>query len=94
MTTIPEQIGPYSVEAELGHGGMGVVFRGRDPKLGRLVAIKVLPDDVAKDPALGGYNGNLGLTPVRALGMIARFLRESYLVSGLASAGVVRPVVF
>ena len=51
MNDAPKQIGPYPVEAEIGRGGMGVIFRGRDPKLGRPVAIKVLPEEVAKDPA-------------------------------------------
>ena len=51
MNDAPKQIGPYPVEAEIGRGGMGIIFRGRDPKLGRPVAIKVLPEEVAKDPA-------------------------------------------
>ena len=40
---IPEKIGRYEVVAELGQGGMATVFRGRDPRFGREVAIKVLP---------------------------------------------------
>jgi serine/threonine protein kinase len=42
--------GPYVVGDLLGAGGMGEVYRARDPKLGRDVAIKVLPADVVGDP--------------------------------------------
>ena len=42
--------GPYVVGTLLGAGGMGEVYRARDPKLGRDVAIKVLPADVTGDP--------------------------------------------
>jgi Tol biopolymer transport system component/predicted Ser/Thr protein kinase len=48
--TLPTRIGPYPVERELGRGGMGVVYLGRDPRLERPVAIKVLPDAFAHDP--------------------------------------------
>jgi protein kinase-like protein len=39
---LPDTIGRYEVLDRLGHGGMGVVVRGRDPRIGRLVAIKLL----------------------------------------------------
>jgi serine/threonine protein kinase/Tol biopolymer transport system component len=44
------QFGPYRVESLLGAGGMGTVYRATDTVLGRQVAIKILPTDVAADP--------------------------------------------
>jgi len=44
------QLGPYRVESLLGAGGMGAVYRATDTVLGRRVAIKMLPADVAADP--------------------------------------------
>ncbi len=43
------RIGPYEVTALIGEGGMGQVFRARDTKLSREVALKVLPDSFAND---------------------------------------------
>jgi TolB-like protein len=51
MTLVPgSRLGPYEIVAPLGAGGMGEVFRAKDPRLGREVAIKVLPTEVAGDP--------------------------------------------
>jgi eukaryotic-like serine/threonine-protein kinase len=44
------RIGVFEVTSQLGEGGMGLVFRGRDTKLLRDVALKVLPDHFADDP--------------------------------------------
>jgi len=45
------RLGSYEVVAPLGAGGMGEVYRARDPKLNRDVAIKILPEALAADPA-------------------------------------------
>jgi Tol biopolymer transport system component len=48
--TAGTRLGAYEVVAKVGEGGMGEVYRARDAKLGREVAIKVLPASVATDP--------------------------------------------
>ena len=51
MTLSPgDRIGPYTIAAPVGRGGMGEVFRARDTRLNRDVAIKVLPELFAGDP--------------------------------------------
>src|SRR5438034_1787405 len=47
--TAPQSIGAHPIERELGRGGMGIVYLGRDARLDRPVAIKVLPEAFAAD---------------------------------------------
>ncbi|HYK42333.1 MAG TPA: protein kinase [Thermoanaerobaculia bacterium] len=44
------RLGPYEIESPLGAGGMGEVYRARDTRLSRSVAIKVLPEALSRDP--------------------------------------------
>ena len=46
------RLGPYEIQAAIGAGGMGEVYRARDTRLDRTVAIKVVPSHVSDDPAV------------------------------------------
>jgi len=49
MSLIGKTLGSFEIISQLGKGGMGEVYRAKDSKLGRDVAIKVLPEEFAKD---------------------------------------------
>jgi len=52
------RLGPYEILSVIGAGGMGEVYRARDPRLARDVAIKVLPEHLSHDPqALARFDG-------------------------------------
>ena len=52
MTTLQagSQLGPYEIRAQIGAGGMGEVYKARDTRLNRTVAVKVLPRQLSDSP--------------------------------------------
>jgi serine/threonine protein kinase len=50
MLAAGTRIGPYEIGDSLGAGGMGEVYRARDTKLDRAVAVKILPESLVHDP--------------------------------------------
>ena len=68
MTLQPgARLGPYQVFSAIGAGGMGEVYRARDRKLQRDVAVKVLPEGFAQD-APGGHAESVSVPAVRVHG--------------------------
>jgi len=45
-----QRVGPYEIAAAIGAGGMGEVYRARDARLKRNIALKILPESFASDP--------------------------------------------
>ena len=46
------RLGPYEIISSIGAGGMGEVYRARDTRLDRIVAVKVLPEHLSSNPQL------------------------------------------
>src|SRR4030095_9558498 len=88
--TIGAQLGSHEITALLGKGGMGEVYRARDTKMKRDVAVKVLPDEFARDAK--------SLATVRSIlpgaaetGYVAREFACSFAPMGLGPLGAAAP---
>ena len=68
-------LGPYSVTAKIGEGGMGEVYRARDTKLDRDVALKVLPEAFTQDPDRLGFDPRPGGESTEDGGAPSRLVR-------------------
>jgi eukaryotic-like serine/threonine-protein kinase len=55
------RLGPYEIESAVGAGGMGEVYRARDTRLDRAVAIKTLPEALSHDPVTVAVNWSAAL---------------------------------
>jgi len=92
------KLGPYEILAPIGAGGMGEVYRARDPRLGREVAIKVLPATFSQDPdrlkrfeaeaRAAGVLNHPGITAVHDFGTAAD--QSPYIVTELLEGETLR----
>ncbi len=91
------KLGPYEINGQLGAGGMGEVYRARDARLGRDVAIKVLPQSFAADPDRlrrfeqeARVTGSLNHPNILAVYDIGTLNGSPYLVSELLEGDTLR----
>ena len=89
---IGTSLGPYKIIEQLGAGGMGEVYLGEDTRLGRKVAIKVLPEEYASDPErLARFEQEaraaaaLNHPHIAVVEVVALFFRKSMVVGKLPS---------
>jgi len=84
--TIGTRLGPYQIIAAIGAGGMGEVYKARDTRLNRDVAIKVLPESLAADPdpSTGSGSSRAKSRDERR----ARFEREAQAVAALSHPNI------
>ena len=68
-----DKLGPYEILAPIGKGGMGEVYRARDTRLHREVAIKVLPQAFATDPRGNASSARHGPRPRSIIPISALF---------------------
>ena len=75
--TAGTQLGPYEILSPIGAGGMGEVYRAKDARLGREVAVKVLPERLASDAdAFTGHAVPQPNCSVRTAGGLADTARQ------------------
>ena len=95
--TVGTRLGPYEIVAAIGAGGMGEVFRARDTRLNRDVAIKVLPESFAADPGPSTDSAGSTDSPQAGSGSSraksrderrARFEREAQAVAALSHPNI------
>jgi len=94
------RFGPYEILAPLGAGGMGEVYRARDTRLGRSVALKLLPAELARDPQRvsrfereARSASALSHAHVVAVYDVGREGEESYLVTEIVEGGNLRELL-
>jgi len=97
------RLGPYEILAPIGAGGMGEVYRARDSRLSREVAIKVLPGHLSADPQAvairaGGQGGGRAVASQSSGTVRRRHARINHVrghgtPGGRDAAGVFKPVV-
>ncbi len=75
VRAVPQRVGRYEVIAELGRGAMGVVYKARDPQIGRLVAIKAIIETTASEEEIEEFK--------------QRFRREAQAAGQLTHPGIV-----
>ncbi|MGE3404131.1 MAG: serine/threonine-protein kinase [Vicinamibacterales bacterium] len=97
---LPERIGPYDIERELGRGGMGIVYLAHDSRLNRRVALKALPplapgdtarrDRLRREARAAARLSHPGIAAVYAL---EEFEGDLYLASAFAGERTLRDVL-
>ncbi len=97
MPSAGTRLGPYEILSSIGAGGMGEVYRARDPRIGREVAVKILPSHFTNDPErLGRFErearaaGALNHPNILSIYDIGTENSVPYLVSELLQGGTLR----
>ena len=74
------KLGPYEILAQIGARGMGEVYRARDTRLGRDVALKILPEDASREPEVLRAGPPFGFKPRRPRQLLYLSVRFAFQV--------------